>query len=1238
MAIANVQNASGSSSTNTATVALSPVSSGNTLVAFLVPDNSVTVSSITDTAGNYWMRAGKTLNPLASSVEVEVWYARGAAGAATTVTVTFSAASSVFGTNKAFISEFSGVWYVDPLDQTITNSSQLGTSPLTWTTGTLTPRTSGELMIAVAYTPTTGVTLTAPSGYTTSLFSSGGFKAASFVNSGTTSSTQTWTSDTASIAYYSFGISLVPGAAGLNPRLTFPETLVMISTTNNYLAPLQGTGAWTNISRYVRSMSMGPLGRQHELSRVQATSATLMVDGRDGSFNTWNTSSFLYNGGFGLKPMNPLSVTTAWQGVAYPKFFGYLQSVTPAVRDVLNVDVTLVARDILQMFSLKNVSGTEYAQLVINDGANNSTGTLAAFYRLDDGFGSYVVTDSSGNGNTGSLISGIAGPPAYGVTGPILYDPATALDLANGSSNPNGGFRTIDYQTEPPTNHDPLADSVSFIDTWKTPGYTPTGIVYEPVLGNIWETVAASVGSGGVLKWDIGASAATYYAFNSTAIPEGICVGSDGNLWVADYGNGSVWKVNRSTGARTQYALSGSTPYDICAGPDNNLWVTDAGATGAVWKVTTAGVGTKTTLTSSTGAWNICVGSDNNLWVTGTTSAAERLWRVTTGASVTLTSASFADQSKGAMPICNGPDGNLWMGGMAVSNQGSYVYKVATTGTVLQKIVMPQSVVTYIFSDGARLWISDWAYGGVGGSFIDAMDTTGTYQRYQLSENSYPPRNATAALGALWIANFGGQGLWETSTPPALQWTIECWFKWTGSTIPNGVTTPNCTIVRGNTSVGPVEVQIGAALLTTYQVDPLNYTNLVYVGDEANYYVAGQPVQNMFDGNWHHLVVNSGGAVYNSSVVQPMAVYVDGVEAEQPLPSQGTFSNFTLLKVGTPGQNVTGIAPGRSPIASQPFPGMMADVALYNGMNLTSDQIALHYSYGIWFQSIEYGAVQGDYAAGRFNKVLAVLGLDPTTVMNVPHPFRTLLFAETDNVTKTSALNYMQTLADTEPGMIFQNASGTISAYSRQYQYLSSTSNTSQATFGDNPAYTYYYDGTKLQIAADDLDVWNDVQVQSARAGAQLQEWGPSQSSAAAYSASVYGPRTMQGLTSLKQEFDVDALAMAQNNLSWYATPRNRITQIAVNSQANNGNNLPQMLGRGPLDQITVSYQGQTPGTTFVQNSLIEQISDVVDMANPTWQTTWQLSPYELGFTPTVLGSFKFGATAGQAGYGQLTL
>jgi hypothetical protein len=863
--------------------------------------------------------------------------------------VSFSTAASC-GVN---ISEFSNIWFQDPLDTWSQNFGLSGTV----TPQTVTPRQNGDLVMTVGCSAASIGAIAG--GYAPLTMDGTGYAAGYDILSGSVVSSVSW--PTVRATWSALEATFVAGPVGPNPLLQFPETLVQVAVGGNFLAPVEGIGVWANISHYVRSMTLGPLGRQHELDRVQAAAGTVTVNNRDGAFNTWNTNSYLVNNGC-LDPMTPLSVTAAWLGITSHEAFGYIQSVVPVIGDVLNVDATISTMDIFQLLSLRYLSGGNYAALVEADGGLS----LEAFYRLGDLVNSYSVADSSGNNQTGSLIAGLNGTPLFGVAGPFLCDASTALDLTNGSNVLNGGVTTTNNATSPPTQNNPLGSAVAI---WSFEAWVK------------WTSTAAVAN---------GRSVAFTGSTDNVALPNLI------------YG---IPNSNPSGGP-----LPGLAVGDLVTGP------------------------------------NIAVGST----ITGVYTAQITLSLNTTGA-------------------------------------GS-------------------------------------------GTFYAVAGQVGS------------------------------------------------------------------TLFSGTTPSGQVDVRVGS-----FTSASVTYYNRITAGPVTSAYApeafsANNTTQN---GLWHHVIMSYAASVATFSV--------DGME--DSVTNVGDWSSPTDITIGCDADGANG------------WVGSMANVALYSTF-LDSTQVLNHYNTGMWFQQQEFGAADGDTTAGRFNKVMAVAGLPSATMLDVPYPFRTLMYAETNAVTTTSALNYLQTLTETEPGLIYQGADGVIRALSRQYQYLHPQSVTSNATFSDNTSTPYFYEGPSLSIAGDDLDVWNNIQVQSGRSGSQLQTWGPVQSPMAANSASVYGSRTLQGLTSLQQANDSDALAIAQNYGEWHNNPINRVEAISLTSYGSGGSNIPQMLARRLYDRISVAYQGQTSSSPFEQDSLIEQITHTVNVdSGPTWGTTWALSPYEILLDPFLIGT-----------------
>src|SRR5262245_27695349 len=74
----------------------------------------------------------------------------------------------------------------------------------------------------------------------------------------------------------------------------------------------------------------------------------------------------------------------------------------------------------------------------------------------------------------------------------------------------------------------------------------------------------------------------------TSARPEGITRGPDGNLWFAETFADRIGRITPA-GVVTQFSLPfGSQPAEITAGPDGNLWFTEIGSS-RIGRITPAG-------------------------------------------------------------------------------------------------------------------------------------------------------------------------------------------------------------------------------------------------------------------------------------------------------------------------------------------------------------------------------------------------------------------------------------------------------------------------------------------------------------------------------------------------------------------------------------------------------------------------------------------------------------------------
>lgn len=933
MAIAHVQDNYSTSTVaaTSTTVTLNGVTGTDVLVAMISCVNTATVASITDNQNNRWIRCSQCPAPQGLSAnQSEIWYARGVNAGNTTVTVTFSG-SVTFGVN---LSEWSGVYTVQPLDMDAQNYG-VSAAPTTAVLPTGLAQTDVVLALTSAAGVLTGGPLNSFIGLSFGGSATGISAGYRLVNPAGISTS--WT-QSGSHSWSTCIVALQPGAATLNPNgdattATMPETIIEMSTNSNWQVPI-----WQNFSRYVQKCDVGPIGRQHWLDRVQAAPAKITVNNRDGTFNPWNSNSSLYNGGTGLRPMNPVRIVASWNGVSYPVYYGYLQGVPLTLTDVLNATSELDCIDIFQYLALNYLSHNQYAQAVIADGGAN----LLSYWRCGDSPGSAmasvsgILSDSSGNGVTAQMFDGALGNlagsfatrnpnnpglPLLGQPGPIIYDPNTSVDLTNGSNTSSGYFFGIPAP-------------------------------------------------GGVTGWNI----EMFFQYIGPNPP------------------GSYVLISVIHGIASNL--------DLVIG-------SFSGYTNRIGGYALAGLGT--TLQFVSAFTNPCDGNWHHLQ-----------W------------------------ICGSADGILLIdGGNTNLIFGSYPTNISLTEVII----------------GA----DNNSWGGAAPVRVAEVSTC---------------KNASVATTFHHYSP--GPGSWFT-TPETLGQTLNA-------------NPPLTRLERMLTVAG-----IPTGWTATYGTQPA--VNSMVVFEDGRY-----PLTEL------------AGEVYQYS------------------------TNASENSVGGP-------APATTQISS---------------------------------------------------------------------------------ITSQTALNYLQTLSETEPGIVYGFPDGTIHVQNREHQYTNANSITSQATFGDGVG-MHPFNALEWSPIADDADIWNDIQIQSARPGSTLQEWGPAQSAAATASMNIYGERTLQGLTGLLQLFDSDALAMAQNYLSWYKDLHVRIDSIQFDNVATVGGvlgyNLPQALGRVLMERVTISYTGQTNSSTLSGDFLVESIAQMIDFTQGKWTTTWSLSPYEILLSPILLGTSLFGGT-----------
>ncbi|TMC51399.1 MAG: hypothetical protein E6J14_00215 [Chloroflexi bacterium] len=238
---------------------------------------------------------------------------------------------------------------------------------------------------------------------------------------------------------------------------------------------------------------------------------------------------------------------------------------------------------------------------------------------------------------------------------------------------------------------------------------------------------------------------------DSSAAPQNIVRGPDGNLWLTEENNNAIARITPQ-GAVTEFGLpqANSDPFGITVGPDGNLWFTELG-TRQVGRITPQGAITQFPLPSAASRmpYEIAQGADGNLWFTevpdGGLPAVARI--TPAGGAVTEfpLGASFAEPSG----LTRGPDGNVWF-----TDRNAAVIGRITSAGMVSAFPLPRagdSATDITVGPDGNLWFTDQTY--------DSIGHIGTDGTVGIIDVSFKPRGITAGPeGSLWFTAGGRLG------------------------------------------------------------------------------------------------------------------------------------------------------------------------------------------------------------------------------------------------------------------------------------------------------------------------------------------------------------------------------------------------------------------------------------------------------------------------------------------------
>lgn len=397
--------------------------------------------------------------------------------------------------------------------------------------------------------------------------------------------------------------------------------------------------------------------------------------------------------------------------------------------------------------------------------------------------------------------------------------------------------------------------------------------------------------------------------------------------------------------------------------------------------------------------------------------------------------------------------------------------------------------------------------------------------------------------------------------------TVEIWCKQASGVIKIVDLTEawNFTLEADATGASAVNVQTWAGKIQFQLVDPSTSTSLLVPAASVNPAVSGFP-----DSQWHYYAYsfNSNGTGWTLTV--------DGVETTTTIALGVKNIGYQLIEF------LTSTANG-DPQCQQ----SLGRMGIYN-RDIGATTRLSHYNRG--------NCYLGEVSGARVSRLLTAFWGGP---MSVAAGY--MKMASDGSYNTRTVLDVLQEIQDSEHGLLYANASGTVVFEDRTSRYATQTAT---VAFGENPTGASPVEYPYSAYAADFDPTYVFTQANLER---------PANTTFApvvnATSQAMYGQRILTQTVQCNSDFDLTQAATFY--LARYAAPKTRITTLTLDPASQPGL-WPVVLGLEISQRVTVHRR--TGALSTSGDYYIEKISHRISSENGTWTVDLQLSPV---FVPT---------------------